>query len=153
VTFAATGYLVICVVVGIALIGYSIYQRGRLRESENWVAATATIVKSEVLTLDSTDSAEYRLAVAYEYVANGARYTGQRIGFGPRGYVRKKRAETELARYPVSGAVVAYFNPEKPSEVVLVREAPYSTMYLVMGICMLALSAGIVIWTAIRAAN
>lgn len=152
-TVQAAGYLVICVVVGLALIGFSVYQRRRLRESENWVPATATISKAELLTVDSTDSAEYRIAVVYDYVANGARYTGNRIGFGTRGFVRKKRAQAELERYPVSATVTAYFNPEKPGEAVLVREAPNSTLYMVMGICMLAFSAGIVVWTSIRAAR
>lgn len=152
-TVAAAGYLVICVVVGIALIAYSLYQRSQLRASESWVAATAKIAKSELLTMASTDSSEYRIALVYEYEANGARHKGERIGFGTRGYARKKRAEAELERYPVGGTVMAYFNPEDPKEVVLVREAPYSTMYFVLGICMLGLSAGIVLWTTIRAAQ
>jgi hypothetical protein len=151
VTVAATGYLVICVIAGIALIGFSLYQRNRLRASENWVPSTATIAKAELLTSNTTDSVEYRISVVYEYAANGITYSGQRIGFGPRSYLRKKRAQAELERYPVSGTVVAYFNPEKPEEAVLVREAPSNVLYLVMGICLLGLAVAIVIWTAIRA--
>ena len=70
-TVEATGYLVICVVVGIALIAYSFYQRSRLRESESWVQTTATITKAELMTSNTTDSVEYRILVVYEYVANG----------------------------------------------------------------------------------
>jgi hypothetical protein len=152
-TVEATGYLVICVVVGIALIAYSFYQRSRLRESESWVQTTATITKAELMTSNTTDSVEYRILVVYEYVANGVSYTGKRIGFGPRSYLRKKRAQIELERYPVSGMVVAYFNPEKPEEAVLVREAPSNILYLAMGISLLGLAAGIVLWTAIRAGH
>jgi hypothetical protein len=153
VTGEATGYLVICVVVGIAMIAYSFFQRSRLRASETWVPITATIAKAELLTSATTDSSEYRISVAYEYVANGVSYTGKRIGFGPRSYIRKKRAQAELERYPVSGTVTAYFDPENPAEAVLVREAPSNMLYLVMGICMLAFAAGIVVWTSIRAAH
>jgi hypothetical protein len=153
VTVEATGYLVICVVAGIALIAYSLFQRSRLRASESWVPITATIAKAELLTSASTDSTEYRISVAYEYVANGVRYTGKRIGFGPRTYVRKKRAQAELERYPVSCTVTAYFDPENPGEAVLVREAPSNILYLVMGICLLVLAAGIIAWTSIRAGH
>jgi len=151
VTVQAAGYLVICIVAGIALIAYSFYQRSQLRASESWVAASATIARAELLTLSSSDSAEYRIAVVYEYEANGARHTGERIGFGTRGYARKKRAQEELERYRVGDTVMAYFNPEDPAEAVLVREAPFNLLYFVMGICMLGLAAGIVLWTTIRA--
>ena len=153
VTVEATGYLVICVIVGIALIAHSLYQRSRLRESESWVPSKATITKAELLTSNTTDSVEYRILVVYEYAANGISYTGKRIGFGPRSYLRKKRAQIEIERYPVSGTIAAYFNPEKPEEAVLVREAPSNILYLAMGISLLGLAAGIVLWTSIRAAH
>jgi hypothetical protein len=129
--------------VGIALIAYSLYQRSQLRESERWIPSRATITKAELLTSNTTDSVEYRILVVSEYAANEASYTGQRIGFGPRSYLRKKRAQIELERYPVSGTVVAYFNPET-EEAVLVREAPSNILYLAMGISLLGLAAGIV---------
>lgn len=150
-TVEATGYLVICVVVGIALIAYGFYQRSRLRESESWVPSTATIGKAELLTGNTTDSVEYRISIVYQYMANGVSYTGQRVGFGPRSYLRKKRAQAELERYPVNSTVVAYFNPEKPEDAVLVREAPSNILYLVMGVSLLGLAAGILVWTSIRA--
>jgi hypothetical protein len=124
-----------------------------LRASGSWVPIAATIAKAELVTSATTDSTEYRISVAYEYVANGARYTGKRIGFGPRAYIRKKRAQAEIERYPVSGVVTAYFNPENPAEAVLVREAPSNILYLMMGICLLGLAAGIVVWTSIRAGH
>jgi hypothetical protein len=133
------------------MICYSIYQRNRLRASQSWVPATATILKAELLTSAASDSTEYRILLAYEYESNGVRYTGKRIGFGPRGYARKKRAEAELQLYPVGGTVTAYFDPENPGEAVLVREAPSNVLYLVMGIGLLSLSAAIVVWTSIRA--
>jgi hypothetical protein len=153
VTVEATGYLVICVVVGIAMIAYSLFQRSRLRASASWVPTAATIAHAELLTSATTDSAEYRISVAYEYVVNGVRYTGKRIGFGPRSYTRKKRAQAELERYPVGCTVTAYFDPENPGDAVLVRDAPSNILYLVMGICLLVFAAGIVIWTSIRAAH
>jgi hypothetical protein len=152
-TTEATGYLVICVIVGIAMIAYSLFQRSRLRASASWVPVTATIVKAELLTSATTDSSEYRISLAYEYEANGVRYTGKRIGFGPRSYIRKKRAQAELEKYPVTCTVTVYFDPENPGEAVLVREAPSNILYLVMGICLLAFAAGIVVWTSIRAGH
>jgi hypothetical protein len=153
VTGTALLYLITCVVAGFAIIGYAIYQRDRLRASDNWVPSVAKILKASILTSAQTDSSDYRVIVAYEYEANGARYTGDRITFGARTFARKKNAEAELARYPVNGTVPVYFNPESPSEAVLLREAPFNTLYFVMGSLMLALSVVIVVWTAIRSAH
>ncbi len=148
---AAIGYLVICVMAGLVSLGYAVYQRIRLQASADWLQSPGTITKSELIRSDTSDSVEYSVAVLYDYVANGSRYTGNRIEFGRRGFARKKRAEAELERYPVNCAVTVYFNPDQPDDCVLVRSVPYNTMYFVLGILMLAVAFGIVVFSAIRA--
>jgi uncharacterized membrane protein len=145
---AAIGYLSICVVVGIALIVYSLIQRNRVKASRSWQTAMGTIVKAEVVEGRSTDSVEYSVSVAYDYVVNGVRCTGKRIGFGARSYIRKKKAQEQLERYPVNSSVTVYFNPEKPEESILVREAPYTTLNLAIGIAILGLAVLIVVLLA-----
>ena len=45
------------------------------------------------------DSNGYRVAVSYEYSANGVRYTGSRVGLGWRFYVRRSSADAVIAKY------------------------------------------------------
>ena len=148
---ASIGYMAICLIAGIAMIAYSIHQRSRLRASESWRHTTGTITRSDLLRKDSTDSAEYHVSVLYDYLVNGVRHTGKRIEFGSRGFARKKRAESELAKYPVNSNVVVYFNPEKADEAVLVRSAPYNTLYLILGMLLLVLALGIIVFSALGA--
>jgi hypothetical protein len=88
---------------------------------------------------DQQDSNSYVLLVEYEYLVDGARFLGKRIGFSKRTYLRKKRAQAELERYPVSTSVPVYFDPSKPADAVLVREYPDVMILIVSGICLLAL--------------
>jgi hypothetical protein len=143
-------YALTCVVLGLALIGYSIYQRRRIQASERWQTVTGTITRAEVVENKASDSREYNLAVSYAYAVNGSHYVGSRIEFGQRrAYLRKKTAEAQAARYPVNSSVMVYFNPEKPEDAVLNREATYVTGYLVMGILALVLGLGIVLHSVI----
>jgi len=137
-SFAAAGYLAICAVVGVGIIAYSLVQRSRLRASQAWPVATGTITKAVLEEHGSSDSAEYSVSVLYEYEVNGVRYTGRRVGFGRRGYARKKNAQAQLDRYPLNSSVMVFFNPAKPEEAVLEREAPFTTLYLIVGVVSLA---------------
>ncbi|HUA62046.1 MAG TPA: DUF3592 domain-containing protein [Verrucomicrobiae bacterium] len=146
---ASIGYVAICLIAGVAMIAYSIHQRSRLRASESWHHAMGTITRADLVRRDSTDSVEYQVSVFYDYLVKGVGYTGKRIEFGSRGFARKKRAESELAKYPVNSNVMVYFNPDKADEAVLVRSAPYSTLYLVLGMLLLAVALGIVVFSVI----
>lgn len=148
---AAIGYTVICVIVGIAMIGFSIYQRSRLRESANWPQTMATITEARIVRETSQDSAEYHVHLSYDFVVDGRRYTGNRIEFNRHGYLRQRSAQEQLARFPLGSGVPAYFNPAKPGDAVLLRTAPFQKLYLIMGIAMLTLSAVIVVWSLARA--
>ena len=135
-----------CIVVGAALIGYTIHQRNKIRDSQHWQAVPGTILKAAVVKNDTSDGVEYNLLVQYEYVVNGSRHVGQRIEFGQtRAYVRKKSAEAQLARYPVNCGVMVYCNPEHPEQAVLSRAASYTTLYFVIGVLSLALGLTIVV--------
>lgn len=151
--FAAIGYVVICALAGAATLGYSLVQKRRLRASESWVPSTAKVTKSDLVVATSSDSTEYRVSLAYEYLVDGTPYVGQRIGFGPRSFVRKKSAQAELDRYPLNANVPVYFDPANPKEAVLVREAPFNRLYFVVGILSLVLAAGIVVFSAVRSGS
>jgi hypothetical protein len=132
------------------MIVFSLRQRSRLRASENWPAITGTITQAGIVESRSSDSTEYNLHVSYEYLVNGSTYIGKRIEFSRRGYARKKNAQAQLEQYPVNSTVVVYVSPDRPDDAVLVRAAPYNTLYFVMGLLMVGLALAIVIFTAAR---
>lgn len=132
--------------VGAGLLIGGLYQRSRLRASQSWPRAMGTITNASVAVAKDAESTSYYVAVLYDYVVNGTRYTGKRIGFGKRTYVRKKRAEDELARYPVNSSVIVYFDPQKPADAVLTRDYPDNKLLLVSGIFLLATVAAGLFW-------
>ena len=50
----------------------------------------------------------------------------------------------------MNSTVVVYVSPDRPDDAVLVRAAPYNTLYFVMGLLMVGLALAIVIFTARR---
>jgi hypothetical protein len=71
---------------------------------------------------------------------DGVRLAGNRIGFRQRSYLRKQRAETELARYPVGSDVEVFYDPAKPGDAVLARESVDGVLLIVSGIVLLAIA-------------
>ena len=140
VSFEKSIAMVSSAVVGSGLLGYGIYQKQKVRESQAWAQTTATITKAELYFDTGPDPEGYAVNLTYDYLVNGARHTGSRIGFRKRWYLRKKRAEEELARYEVNSSLPVYYNPENPTDAVLAREAADGTMMIVMGVILLVLA-------------
>ena len=126
--------------IGSVMLGCGIYQKRKVQESQAWQQATATISKAELFYDSGADSQGYSVDLTYDYVIDGVRHTGSRIGFRKRWYLRKKRAEEELARYLVNSSLPVYYNPVNPADAVLAREAADGTMMIVMGIALLVLA-------------
>jgi hypothetical protein len=131
---------------GAGLLIAGIYQRNRLAASQGWPQATGTVTGGKIVSEYSNDSTGYSLALTYDYLVNGVRYTGKRIGFSRRSYSRKSRAQSELDRYPLNSGVIVYFNPEKPADAVLVRESPGSIILIIGGIALLGVVAAGLLW-------
>ena len=128
-------------ITGAGLLAIGLYQRRRMRASQDWLQTVGTIRKSAIVVHSDQESTGYAVSVEYEYTANGATYTGRRIGFSTRQYARKKRAQAELQRYPPGSPVVVYFDPQKPADAVLVRSYPDSLVLLGFGILLLGIVA------------
>jgi len=131
---------------GAGLLVGGIYRRNRLAASQSWPRTTGTVTSGSVVREYSSDSTGYSVALTYEYVAKGVRYTGKRIGFSRRAYSRKSRAQAELDRYPVNSGVIVYFNPGKPADAVLVRESPDSIVLIICGIALLGIVMAGLLW-------
>jgi hypothetical protein len=142
VSFEKTVAAVSTTLIGSGLLIYGLHQRRKLLASQSWPQTTGTVTKADIAVERDTESTSYSVAVLYDYEVNGVRHTGKRIAFDRRTYARKKRAEAELGRYPPNSSVTVYFDPERPANAVLLRESPYSMLYIVLGICLL----GLVVW-------
>ena len=129
-----------CTLIGFGLLIYGLYQRRKLRESRSWPRVQGTITRATIGQDNQQESNSYLLLVKYDYVVDGARYTGTRIGFSERTYLRKKRAQAELDRYPVSSGVSVYFDPRRPADAVLVREYPDIMILIVSAVFLLGLA-------------
>jgi len=95
---------------------------------------------------ENNESIDYQLHVAYEYVMNGSTLVGRRIAFGQRNYGRKKKAEAEIARYPVGAPVMVWVSPIDPRDAVLERSAPGAMLYLVLGIALVVMAVVIAMY-------
>jgi hypothetical protein len=140
VSFEKSIAMVSSAVIGSGLLGYGLYQKRQVQESQEWPQTTGTITKADLFFDTSPDPEGYSVSLSYSYVVNGVRYTGSRIGFRKRWYLRKKRAESELVRYPVSSSVPVYYHPENTTDAVLSRESADGLMMVIMGIALLVLA-------------
>jgi hypothetical protein len=138
-TFEATMAVIACTVIGLAALAGGVYQRTKLRSRETWPQVMGTIRKAEVIRDTGPDSSGYFVSVLYDYSVDGAPHQGSKIGLRQRAYIRKTTAQAVVDRYPPNTTVPVFFNPEKPSEAVLVREYPDNVLLMVCGIGLLTL--------------
>jgi hypothetical protein len=131
-------------VVGGFLVAFSQYQRARLRASETWHNTPGTIVTSTVREAAAPEGANYYASLTYNYEVGGRRYVGTKIDFAKRKYAWKNRAQEDVDRYPANKVVTVYFDPNRPSDAVLVRDYPDNTVFMISGIVILLIV--IVVW-------
>ena len=136
--------VVILAVVGVVLTLFGGWKRRKLQASMSWPQVTGTIIGGGVEVSrnerdhDGGYQTSYTPKVQYRYVAEGVTIVGSHISHVERSYNSRWKAEAEIALYPVDLPVVVYFNPQKPSEAVLVRKAPGAIIFLCAGIIILA---------------
>ncbi len=138
-TFETTAAVIACTFIGLALLLYSVYKRNQVRDCRNWPQTIGTITKAEVIADTGPDSNGYFVSVFYDYLVNGASHQGNRLELSRRAYVRKKSAESVVERYRTNTSIPVFYNPEKPSDAVLVRESPNTLLPMVCGIGLLTL--------------
>lgn len=131
---------------GVWLIVNSRKQRQKVEASRNWPTTVAQITLAEVREKSEYDSEGdtrryYYPHVEYTYQVAGITYQGNQLTFGAkRGYSSPKKANEEIARYPVGAQVRAYYNPANPQEAVLEQRAVGSNFMLIFGIIALLIA-------------
>jgi hypothetical protein len=131
---------------GIYLIMFGMRSKKKAEESQGWPATNGTITATEVKRSvnrddDGHESYAYYPAVEYTYQVGTQTFTSKRLGFG--GILAQKDpsvAQKAIQRYPVGGPVTVYYDPAKPSDAVLERQAGGLKWALVVGSLCLLLS-------------
>ncbi len=149
-TFEATLAVIASTLIGLATLLGGLYQRSRLRKGESWPQVAGTIKKAEVIHDDGPDSNGYFVSILYDYSVGGEVHQGSKIGYHQRAYLRKKGAQEVADRYAPGTTVPVFYNPEKPSDAVLVREYPDSVTLIVCGAGLLGLSAVILVYSSLK---
>jgi hypothetical protein len=99
----------------------------RARGAGAWQVADGTVVSSQVRTtmrgLRSRARSDYFTNVGTEFSAGGVRDTAWRVGL-TRNAGPAAAADSVAARYPVGARVRVFYDPARPWEAVLERDAP-----------------------------
>jgi hypothetical protein len=139
-------FVLALLVLGIYLVVFSLRSKKKAEESQIWPNSPGTVTLAEVKRSvnrddDGNESYSYYPKVEYTYQVGGQMFTGKRLAFG--GLVAQKNpasVQKDLERYPVGGQVTVYYDPGKPSEAVLERQAGGLKWGLIVGIICLVLS-------------
>lgn len=124
---------------------YALVARRKAGQAQAWPAVQGRILSAHVLERKSEDSEgnvswSYQPVVEYEYVVMGSPYRSSRLAFGATGSGNRAQADQVAARYVPGMACTVYYNPQKPSDAVLERQAMGSKTFLIVGIVFLVVS-------------
>ncbi|MFI4999421.1 MAG: DUF3592 domain-containing protein [Reyranellales bacterium] len=118
-----------------AIAGLIVYKMHEVHRAARWPSAQGRIVRSKTRTVDikldnGSPSRGNAPDIEYVFSVDGVEHHGTRIGIGE---IKPDSPEVEAAleRYQVGRTGPVYYNPDRPEEAVLERDAPASpaTMY------------------------
>ena len=138
-TFETILGVICCTLVGAVTLLCAIYQRTKLRSRETWPQVIGTIRKADVVQDTGPHSSGFFVSVRHDYSVNGAPHQGSKVGFRRRAYLLKNSAQEVVDRYRPNITVPVFYDPETPSEAVLVREYPDNVLLIVCGAGLLIL--------------
>jgi hypothetical protein len=114
---SGSGWAWLVAVVGLLagglLIGMSIVNGRKAKESLQWPSVPGVVLSSELVTDTVGEIATFTPVVTYSYVVNGRPFQSARIRFNP------TRGKKILAKYPKGCPVQVFFDPLTPSTAVL----------------------------------
>ena len=127
-------------VLGVIFLIVGLVATKRAKAAQFWPSMPGTVVRSEIVRHDDTDSdgsssVSYEPVVEYDYAVMGQPFTGKRIGYGANKFNYKKAAEI-AARYPVGAQPAVYYNPDKPKDSVLETSGAGGKLFVILGAIM-----------------
>lgn len=116
----------ISVVGAYTLVWLPIWLR-KIRKMEAWPETTGQIIESTAAgewdNLNSSLTLIYKPKIAYRYVVNGQEYTGRTIGPTEINTTLRRHAEDKIKQYPIGRTVPVFYDPFRPNDAVLQKEA------------------------------
>ena len=109
-----------------------IRNRNKAEHATGWFPATGEVTAVSLKRHYRKGGVDYEPRVEYTYTIMGSPYAGKTFCFGTLRTTQAK-AQAKLAAYPLHGRIVVYYNPDKPTDSVLEREAPGAVGMIIGG--------------------
>jgi len=93
----------------------------KARTSKKWLTSCGVIVSSDVIC-EYIDAAYYKPKIVYKYSVNGKEYFSSEYTFGESSWIIESKAHEVVNSYEQDMSIIIYYNPNNPSEAVLLRE-------------------------------
>ena len=135
----------IFIIVGLAVgsLGLTSYIRTQLANS--WPSTPCTITELRIVSSSGSDSTTYRLHANYHYTVNGKKFNNDQVDFSfgsDSNHSYWKKIEKELRRAKKKNKAVCYYNPDDPSQAVLIRETRLWSLFFMLGFGLVFCIAG-----------
>ena len=109
--------------VGSYLIYDSNRNMAKAAASESWQATQGKILQSDFSVRGLGRKRRATVTVGFRYNVGGKSYTGNRLSFEKQDSFRPRNAEALLKPYPKGSNCMVYYNPNNPSDSVLIKGA------------------------------
>lgn len=108
----------------------------KVKAAESWSSTDGEILDSGFRVRGVQRSKQTAtITVSYQYQVDGVSYTGNTFSFEKQDSHRPNIAEAKLEPYPPGADCTVYYNPQSPSESVLIKDAQSSnTLFYWMGL-------------------
>ncbi len=127
---------------GIYAIGHPFLMKKKIKESESWPEAEATILKSK-LRKKNQGKVKYA-SIKFKFSIQGKEYISKKILIG--GEVNtssSKRAIERVEKYSVGSTHIVFYNPKNPKEAYLERGQEGVWFSVIMGLTFTIIGVGI----------
>lgn len=130
--------------VGCGLIAHHTERLREHRASLHWPSVEGTILQSERVRVSGRGSPSYYAKTAYTYKVNGTTYTSSQISLWT-DYLAGVAGDHFLNSHPTNSTVTVHYNPQDPTNAVLLPGADEraNRTWMVVGAVILLLAVGI----------
>ena len=125
----------ILLLIGMGVLGVTLYFRGQLRASLDWPSVPGVVVEFFVDEYrDANQDPSYYARVRYDYRVDGQYFRGGQVKFGiEKSFTGQRGAQKALEDYPVGQEVVVYYDPLDPTNAVIDRSDSQVQLFLWIG--------------------
>lgn len=146
-------FLGIFTALGVYLVGLASENMELAAASESWEPTDGTILASGVEARGAKRRAA-TISIRYEYQVGDSTYTGSNLSFEKQDSYTPSIAEAKLRPYPAGAKCTVYYDPQNPTQSVLIKGAQSSNQfYFWLGLASIVTGIVLAIDCAIGAVN